>query len=79
MALLDSTYDTESGIARFIRRFDMILSDGSTLVQEIPSQKHFVVIEQECGNYQGHLISEMTNSAIIWARKLDSRNKIICV
>ncbi len=93
MALLDSTYDTESGIARFIRRFDMILSDGSTLVQEIPSQKHFValeqihnwldeagfVIEQECGNYQGHLISEMTNRAIIWARKLDSRNKIICV
>ena len=46
MALLDSTYDTESGIARFIRRFDMILSDGSTLVQEIPSQKHFVALEQ---------------------------------
>ena len=84
MALLDNTYDTESGIARFIRRFDMILADGSTLVHEIPSQKHFAaleqihnwldeagfVIEQECGDYQGHPISEMTNRAIIWARKV---------
>lgn len=54
------------------------------LVQEIPSQKHFAaleqihnwldeagfVIEQECGDYQGHPISEMTNRAIIWARKV---------
>lgn len=84
MALLDNTYDTESGIARFIRRFDMILADGSTLVQEIPSEKHFAtldqihkwleeagfVIEQECGDYQGNLISEITNRAIIWARKV---------
>ena len=84
MALLDNVYDTESRIARFIRRFDMILADGSSLVQEIPSQKHFAsleqihnwleeagfVIEQACGDYQGHLISEMTNRAIIWARKI---------
>lgn len=84
MALLESTYDTESRIARFVRRFDMILADGSTLVQEIPSEKHFAaleqihkwleeagfVIEQECGDYQGHLISETTNRAIIWARKV---------
>lgn len=84
MVLLDNTYDTESRIARFVRRFDMILADGSTLVQEIPSEKHFAaldqihkwldeagfVIEQECGDYQGNLISETTDRAIIWAGKV---------
>lgn len=84
MALLDNTYDTESRIARLVRRFDMILADGSTLVQEIPSEKHFAaldqihkwldeagfVIEQECGDYQGNLISETTDRAIIWAGKV---------
>ena len=84
MSLLDNVYDTESRIARYIRRFDMILADGSTLVQEIPSEKHFAalgqihkwldeagfVMEQECGDYQGHPISEMTNRIIIWARKV---------
>lgn len=82
MALLDNTYDAESGVARFVRRFDMRLADGSALVQEIPSEKHFAsleqvhkwleeagfVIERECGDYQGHSISETTNRAIIWAR-----------
>lgn len=84
MALLDNAYDTESRIARFVRRFDMILADGSTLVQEIPSEKYFTaleqihkwldeagfVIERECGDYQGNLISETTDRAIIWARKV---------
>lgn len=84
MMLLESVYDAESRINRFIRRFEMTLADGSTLVQEIPSEKHFAsleqihkwleeagfVIEQECGNYQGHPISKITNRAIIWARKV---------
>ena len=84
MSLLDNVYDTESRMLRFIRRFDMIFADGSTLEQEIPSEKHFAsleqihkwldeagfVIEQECGDYQGHPISEMTNRVIIWARKI---------
>lgn len=84
MMLLESVYDAESRINRFIRRFEMTLADGSTLVQEIPSEKHFImleqihqwldeagfVIEQECGDYQGNPISEMTNRAIIWARKI---------
>ena len=62
----------------------MILADGSTLVQEIPSEKHFIslnqmhewldgagfVVEQEYGDYQGHPISEMTKRVIIWARKV---------
>ena len=58
----------------------MIHADGSTLVWEIPSEKHFVtfeqihkwldeagfVIEQGCGDYQGHPISEMTGRVFIW-------------
>ena len=84
MVLLDSTYDTESRINTFIRRFEMVLADGNTLVQEIPSEKHFAtleqihnwlaesgfVIEQECGDYKGNPISETTHRAIIWARKV---------
>ncbi len=84
MMLLESVYDAESRINRFIRRFEMTLADGSTLVQEIPSEKHFAsleqihkwleeagfVIEQECGDYQGHPISEITNRAIVWAKKV---------
>ena len=74
MLLLDSVYDMESRINTFIRRFEMILADGSTLVQEIPSKKHFAsleqihkwlaeagfVIEQECGDYKENPISEKT-------------------
>ncbi|MFG6345887.1 MAG: class I SAM-dependent methyltransferase [Lachnospiraceae bacterium] len=84
MILRNSVYDAESRINRFIRRFEMILADGSTLVEEIPSEKHFAsleqiqkwldeagfVIEQACGDYQGHRISEITNRAVIWARKV---------
>lgn len=84
MVLLDSTYDAKSRINTFIRRFEMVLADGNTLVQEIPSEKHFVtleqihkwlaesgfVIEQECGDYQGNPIGEKTHRAIIWARKV---------
>lgn len=84
MVLLDSAYDAESRINKFVRRFEMVLADGSTLVQEFPSEKHFAtleqihkwlaeagfVIEQECGDYQGNPISETTHRAIIWARKV---------
>ena len=84
MVLLDSAYDAESRINTFIRRFELFLADGSTLVQEIPSKKHFAtleqihkwlaesgfVIEQECGDYQGNPISETTHRAIIWAKKV---------
>ena len=83
MILYNNTYDAETGIAKSIRRFEMILADGSTLVEEIPSKKHFVTVEQvhqwlerygfavenEWGDYSGNPISEHTNRAIIWAKK----------
>ncbi len=84
MVLLDSTYDEKSRINTFIRRFEMVLADGSTLVQEIPSEKHFAileqihkwlaefgfVIEQEYGDYQGNSISKITHRANIWVKKV---------
>lgn len=83
MILYNNTYDTETGIAKCIRRFEMTLADGSALVEEIPTEKHFVTIEQihewleqygfvvenEWGDYSGNSISENTNRAIIWAKK----------
>lgn len=84
MSLLDSTYDKESGITTFIRRFDITLTDGTKIKQDIPSLKHFAtleqiknwlcsagfVVEQEYGNYDRDPISESTNRAIIWAKKI---------
>jgi len=88
MLLLDSVYDSKSRINKFIRRFEMVLADGSTLVQEMPSKKHFAalgqihkwlgdsgfVIEQEFGDYQGNSISETTHRIIIWAKKIYESN-----
>ena len=64
--------------------FEMTLADGSSLVQEIPTKKHFAtlpqvrewlkhyrfVIESEWGDYQGNPISENTSREIIWAKKM---------
>ena len=83
MVLLNNTYDKETGISKCIRRFEMTLADGRSLVQEIPTEKHFAtleqvrewlnrsgfVIENEWGDYHGNPISENTNRAIIWAKK----------
>ena len=83
MVLLNNTYDKETGITKFIRRFEMTLADGSNLIQEIPTEKHFAAIEQvrewlkragfvienEWGDYHGNPISENTHRAIIWAKK----------
>ena len=87
MVLLDSAYEVETRINTFVRRFEMILSDGSTLLQEIPSEKHFATLEQihewltqsgfaveyECGDYDGNPISEDTKRAIIFAKKVRER------
>ena len=84
MTLINNVYDKESRIVRFIRRFDMVLAEGSVLTYEIPSEKHFAaleqihrwleeegfVMEQECGDYQGHPINKNTNRVIIWAKKV---------
>lgn len=83
MVLLNSTYDKETGIIKCTRRFEMTLADGSRLIQEIPTEKHFATLEQvrkwltrsgfivenEWGDYRGNPINENTHRAIIWAKK----------
>lgn len=83
MMLLNSTYDKETNMAKCIRRFEMTLEDGSSLIEDIPTEKHFATLEQvrgwlnhfgfvidnEWGDYLGNPISENTNRAIIWAKK----------
>jgi len=84
MTLLNNTFDKESGIYRFVRRFELTLADGRTIVKDIPSLKHFAsleqihawllsagfVIEAEYGDYHYHSIGEKTSRAIIWAKKV---------
>lgn len=83
MLLFDGTFNNESGINKFIRRFELNCANGEIIKQDIPSTKHFAtleqihtwlksanfVIEQEYGDYNRNPISENTSRAIIWARK----------
>ena len=83
MTLLNSSFDSKTGLNKFVRRFELLLSDGSEIKQDIPSTKHFAtleqihkwlevagfIVEEEYGDYSRSPISEMTNRAIIWARK----------
>ncbi|MEA4822511.1 MAG: class I SAM-dependent methyltransferase [Clostridiaceae bacterium] len=83
MVLLNSTFDKETGLNKFVRRFELALADGSIIKQDIPSVKHFATldqiynwlhlsgfdVEEEYGDYARNPISEKTNRAIIWARK----------
>ena len=83
MTLLNSSFDSKTGLNKFVRRFELLLSDGTEIRQDIPSTKHFAtleqihqwlevygfIVEEEYGDYSKNPISEMTNRAIIWARK----------
>lgn len=84
MILLNGTFDKESGINRFVRRFELKLADGEVIVEDIPSLKHFATLEQihswlssagfivkeVYGDYNYNPIDEKTNRAIIWAKKI---------
>lgn len=83
MILLDSSFDNITGLNKFTRRFELLLSNGTEIKQDIPSIKHFAtleqihqwleisgfVIEEEYGDYNRSPICEMSNRAIIFARK----------
>lgn len=73
----------KTGLNKFTRRFELLLSNGTEIKQDIPSIKHFAtleqihqwleilgfVIEEEYGDYNRSPICERTNRAIILARK----------
>lgn len=46
MTLLNSSFDSQTGLNKFIRRFELLLSEGTEIRQDIPSTKHFATLEQ---------------------------------
>lgn len=84
MSLLNSSFDIATGINKFTRKFELMLVNGETIKQEIPSLKHFATLEQihtwldsagfkikeEYGDYSRNPIGEKTSRAIIWAEKI---------
>ena len=84
MVLTDLCYDAATGYDSFTRRFELTLKSGETITQDIPSKKHFALlgqlhewlekagfaIEQEYDGYTKNPISNETERAVIYARKL---------
>ncbi len=84
MSLVNSTFDKGRKIIQFTRSFKLTLNDGRVITEDIPSVKHFATLEQihtwlsansffiqeEYGDYKRNPITENTNRAIIWARKI---------
>ncbi len=84
MILLDSKFNKTNSTCTFVRRYEIISQNGDSIVRNILTSKHFVtliqiqkwlstygfVIEGAWGDYEKNPISENTNRAIIWARKL---------
>lgn len=83
MILLMGSYDADTRLSSFIRRFKITLKNGETVMQDIPCQKHFAsleqlhdwlaesgfTVEQEYGDYDRKPIDEVSMRAIIYARK----------
>ena len=83
MFLHSNQFDHKTRLLRFVRSFELTLSDGSIIKQDIPSVKHFAtlnqvhswldssgfILEEEYGDYNRNPISDGTTRAIIWARK----------
>ena len=81
MLLSNSTFDAKTGMIRATRTFTLETSNGMKIHKEIPSVKHYVLLEQlhtwledagfriekEYGDYAGNPISEATGRAIICA------------
>ncbi|MBE5867250.1 MAG: methyltransferase domain-containing protein [Lachnospiraceae bacterium] len=81
MSLGNSTYDAETGIIHATRRYELETSTGTKIQMEVPSVKHYVLLEQlhtwledagfriekEYGDYDGNPISKSTGRAIICA------------
>ena len=74
------TYDANTGLHHFVRRFEISLKSGEVITHDIPSQKHFVtleqlhnwlenagfIIQQEYGDYNRNPIQD---GVIIYAQK----------
>jgi len=83
MTLLGGSYDAETRLNKFVRRFDLTLANGEQIHQEIDSVKHAAtlmqlhnwlhdsgfIIELECEDYDKTPINENSSEVKIYARK----------
>ena len=83
MILLGDCYDATTGMGSFTRRFELTLTNGETITQDIHSQKHFApleqlhgwlrnagfIIEQEYGDTNKNSVNEESRGVIIYAKK----------
>ena len=83
MILVGDSYDANTGMGSFIRRFELTLKNGETITQDIPCQKHFApldqlhewlkkagfVIEQEYGDCNGNPVTDDSRGVVIYACK----------
>lgn len=86
MILLGGSYDAETRLDSFTRRFELTMKNGETITQDIPCQKHFAslvqlhgwlseagfVIEQEYSGYDRSPVSKESTGVIIYARKAEN-------
>ena len=84
MILIGDNFDEATGMDSFTRRFELTLKNGETIVQDIPSKKHFVsleklhywlningfIIEQEYGDTKKNPVNNESRGVIIYARKI---------
>lgn len=83
MILLGDSYDENTGVSSFIRRFELTLKNGEAVTQDIPDQKHFApleqlhgwlqkagfIIEQQYSDTQRNAVNDESRGVIIYARK----------
>ena len=82
-SLMSGSYDAATGMSKFKRLFELTLSSGQKISQEIDCEKHFATLEQihswladagfvielECEDLDRNPITDDSTDVIIYARK----------
>jgi SAM-dependent methyltransferase len=85
MVILAGSYDAETQMNSFTRRFELTLKTGEAIRKDIPCQKHFAPLEQlhgwladagfaigrEYGDCNGNPLTDDSRSVVIYARKAE--------
>ena len=83
MIFLGDSFDAITGMSSFTRRFELVLKNGETIIQDILCQKHFApleqlhgwlndvgfVIEQEYSDTNKNMVNDESRGVIIYAKK----------
>lgn len=83
MTLLPGSFNAETSLDHFVRRFELTLTNGKTIQQDIDCVKHFATLEQihhwlsdagfvielECEDFNKNPVTEVSCEVKIYARK----------